>query len=408
MKRHFSSGSLLCISFFLVHLSCCIWQLRSAAAVENEGLPPSPEVPEPPPAPLQPEVRWWESISLNAFASAAWSYDFNNPSDKLTAYRSFDYTHNSFILHGVELVLQRPVERPGDFGFRVDLTYGAIARGADARGLFRDVTTNQSQDIDLQQAYATYIVPIGRGLTVDAGKFVTVVGTELIDGYDGWNDQFSRSWLFTYGPFTHLGLRLSYAFHDKVKAIFMLTNGWDNVIDNNQAKSFGLLVAVNPHPTVSFSLAYLGGPERDDNNTDFRHFLDVIVTLRLHSQLTFTMNFDYGRDQNAITAIAATGSGQAVSDASWLMAVSYLTLQAHERLKLALRGELFYDFDGFRTGTAQRLIGLTLTPELKVTRSLYARLEGRIDFSSKAVFKTADSGLRTYQPTLATNAFYVF
>src|SRR5947199_34566 len=80
----------------------------------------------------------------------------------------------------------------------------------------------------------------------------------FIDGYDGYNDNFSRSLLFTFAiPFTHTGLKLSYAFNDKIAASVMLVNGWDNVLDNNSAKSFGVSVALTPVGPLAIYVNYI-------------------------------------------------------------------------------------------------------------------------------------------------------
>jgi hypothetical protein len=384
---------------------------------ETAPTPPSPSpaalLPPPPPPPAPPAVeaterKWWQTISFNAFASLAYQYNFNDPPSGTTQFRSFDYQHNSFMVHGVELVVQKPVEKKGDFGFRLDFTYGNIARGSTARGLFRDPATGQSQDIDLQQAYGSYIIPIGRGLRLDIGKFVTIVGAELIPGYDGWNDHFSHSWLFTYGPFTHTGLKLTYSFHDWFAVTAALLNGWDNVIDNNKAKSFGVIFSFTPHPMFALNAGYMGGPERDNNDVDFRHLVDIVATVKPHKRITLMLNVDYGRDQNAVSVLAPDGSLLSTYDASWMMAVLYFRGQVHDRVGLSLRGELFIDFDGNRTGTAQTLWSITFTPEFKITDAFYVRAEGRFDQSDTHVFEIPNMGLRRYQPTVAVNAFYIF
>ena len=86
-----------------------------------------------------------------------------------------------------------------------------------AAGFFRDAS-GKAQDFDLQQAFVSYITPVGSGLRFDAGKFVTNHGYELIDGYDGYNDNATRSFSFGYGiPFTHTGIKAAYTFSDQLR-----------------------------------------------------------------------------------------------------------------------------------------------------------------------------------------------
>jgi len=370
---------------------------------------------------------WFQQITLNAYASASYTWNFNNPQDNLNQLRAFDYDHNSFRIDAAEIVVQKAVANRGDFGFRIDIAMGAVAHVAAARGLFRDPTTGIAGDFDLQQAFASYIVPIGKGLRIDAGKFVTPVGAEFIDGYDGYNDNFSRSLLFTWAiPFTHTGLRMTYAFSDKIAATVMLVNGWDNVLDNNAAKSFGVSLALTPIGPLAIYLNYIGGPEQDNQNTHFRHLADVGIVYKPTPRWSFTVNADYGFDADAVlppavvptatdpnpmgTVDAGAGpvAGAEASNAQWAGVAAYIRCQATRRFALVLRGEAFWDFDGYRTGTAQRILEATLTPEFHVTDSFLVRADLRIDNSDQAVFQRSDGLVRHYQPTLGINALYVF
>jgi len=370
---------------------------------------------------------WFQQITINAFASASYTWNFNNPASNTNQLRAFDYDHNSFRIDAAEIVVQKAVANRGDFGFRIDVAMGAVAKVAAARGLFRDPATGVAGDFDLQQAFASYIVPLGKGLRIDAGKFVTPVGAEYIDGYDGYNDNFSRSLLFTWAiPFTHTGLRMSYAFNDKIAATVMLVNGWDNVIDNNSAKSFGVSLALTPVGPLAIYINYIGGPERDHQDTDFRHLVDVGIVFKPRPRWSFTLNADYGMDTNAVTpppmvpttmdpsvtpsgaADAGEIAGAAATNAQWVGVAAYIRCQATKRFALVLRGEAFWDFDGYRTGTAQRILEATLTPELRVTDSFLVRADLRIDNSDQAVFQRSDGLLRHYQPTIGINAIYVF
>src|SRR5674476_1529148 len=94
--------------------------------------------------------------------------------------------------------------------------------------------SSRGQDVDLQQAFVSWIAPVGSGLRLDAGKFVTHFAYEVIDGYDGYNDNATRSFLFGFAiPYAHTGLNASYTFSDQIAGMVMLVNGWDNAKDNN-------------------------------------------------------------------------------------------------------------------------------------------------------------------------------
>jgi hypothetical protein len=200
---------------------------------------------------------------VNGLVSASYVGNFNAPPSGTNQFRVFDTRSDTFALDVAELVVQRSVSAPGDAGFRIDLTFGSLVpKVTAAAGLFRD-ENGVAGSFDLQQAYFSYIAPAGRGLRIDAGKFTTYLGYEVIEGYDGYNDNHSHSFLFGYAqPITHTGLRVSYPFSGAVSAQAYLVNGWDNAVDNNTGKSIGAQLTLTPSPRLSVLLNYLGGPEQ--------------------------------------------------------------------------------------------------------------------------------------------------
>src|SRR6478609_729005 len=178
--------------------------------------------------------KWFDEIAVNAFVSTAYEYNENRPTTGTTSYRVFDFIDNSFNLDVAELVVQIAPVKPNDAGFRVDFAAG---------NSIPQVTKSQDQAVaqfDLQQLFVSYIAPVGSGLRFDMGKYVTHMGYEVIEGYDGYNDNYSRSILFGYAiPFTHTGVKASYAFSSKVSGMIEVVNGWDLVHDNNRSKSVG-------------------------------------------------------------------------------------------------------------------------------------------------------------------------
>jgi hypothetical protein len=337
------------------------------------------------------------AFKVNAFASVWYSYNTNEPPSGLNQYRVFDYDDAAIKLEVGELVFQRTTPNAGNVGFRMDLTAGqTLPRVAAASGLFRDPDTGEAENFDLQQAYVTWNAPVGRGLRVDFGKYVTHLGYEVIQGYDGWNDNFSRSLLFGYTiPFTHTGLKMTYA-GEKASVTAMVVQGWDNVEDNNGGKSIGAQVLLTPSQTVSFYLNWMGGPERADSS-DRRDVFNPILVLK-PGRFVLAADYVYGHEKNTF--------GPAL-DATWQGLAGYVRLNPSSRVGLTVRGEWMDDEDGARTGVAQTLKEVTFTPEVRVWRGFYLRGEVRHDLSDQSVFED-ESGMKKSQTTFALNAFYTF
>jgi hypothetical protein len=344
------------------------------------------------PAPVPP------AIEVHAFVSTSFSYGFNQPPSRANQLRVFDYDDDMFRIDEVELVALRSVAAPGELGFRVDFTAGAVSRVVASRGLFRD-SSGEGQDIDLHQAFVSYVAPIGRGLRLDAGKFVTGLGYEVIEGYDGWNDNATHSFLFGYAiPFTHTGVRAAYSLSPAVAAMVMVANGWDDVQDNNRGKTVHLQLGFTPSPRLAVYLNGIAGPEQNNDDVHFRDVVDVVATWKPTDHVGFGLNGDWGRE-----TAAAAGGRMAV----WRGAAVYLRLASERTLALSVRAEVFDDRDGTRTGTAQTLGEVTLTPELRLGSSVVVRSDLRVDHSDRPEFDSRRGPVQS-QPTASLNVLYHF
>ena len=93
-----------------------------------------------------------------------------------------------------------------------------------------------SFDFALEQALVKFRIPVGNGLDIYAGKFVTFLGYEVIECPA--NPNFSRGLLFTNAiPLTHTGVYADYKFNDTVEAKFGVVDGWNNSQSTNSADS---------------------------------------------------------------------------------------------------------------------------------------------------------------------------
>jgi Putative beta-barrel porin-2, OmpL-like. bbp2 len=341
--------------------------------------------------------KWFDELAINAFVSTAYEYNANRPTNGASSYRVFDFSDNSFNLDVAELVVQIAASKPNDAGFRVDF---------DAGNSIPQVTKTQDQtaaQFDLKQAFASYIAPLGSGLRFDVGKFVTHLGYEVIEGYDGYNDNYSRSVLFGYAiPFTHTGVKVSYAFSSKVAGMVEVVNGWDLLRDNNHSKSVGAQLSLTPIAPLSVLLNWIGGPELPNNNHSNRNVFDLVAILKPTNSLTLGLNGDYGKENG--TSLVNPGS-----EATWKGIAGYGTLALTNKFSVALRGETFHDEDGVRlgTGTNATLSEGTLTPAFKFTDHVLVRGEVRYDKANQPIL-TKRGSLADKQTTIGANVIFVY
>ncbi|MFO1009603.1 MAG: porin [Planctomycetota bacterium] len=328
----------------------------------------------------QKPTRWIDSIRFNAFAEASWSHGFNRPDSGRNTLRVFDLDDDEVALDVAEFVAQRAAADAGEFGFRVDAVTGThVPKVSAASGLFRDSDTGEAHDFDLQQLFVSWVAPVGSGLKLDVGKFVTPFGYEVIEGYDGWNDNQTRGFLFGYGmPFTHTGVRAGYTFDEHVAGSLYVVQGWDDWTDNNGAKSIGAQLALTPAPDWTVYLNALGGPEQADDSHDQRFLYGATASWKTTEALTLSLDSLYGTED---------GAGAGGGDASWYGAAAYARYRFSETFALAFRAETFTDADGARTGVDQTLRSFTVTPEWRAGEHVLLRGDLRTDGSSDDVFE---------------------
>src|SRR3989475_1483674 len=164
--------------------------------------------------------------------------------------RVFDSQNNSFDLHQFGLSVSK-LPRQG-FGGLVNVTVGSDAQVIHS---FPEPAGGGSM-FDVTQAYAQYA---GRELTLIAGKYATLHGTEVI--WSPSNTNVSRSILFGAIPFTHTGVRATWALSDTVSLIAGVNNGWDQLTDSNRGKTAELGATLNPIKPLSITLSGYSGQE---------------------------------------------------------------------------------------------------------------------------------------------------
>ncbi len=330
---------------------------------------------------------------VSGFVDMYYSQNFNNPATRSSGLRSFDWASNQFGLNLVELVVDRAIDPNNSrTGYHVALGFGQAmnaVNGSDPGGL--------SFDQYLKEAYFSYLAPIGKGLQIDAGKFVTPHGEEVIETKDDFN--YSRGLLFSYAiPYFHFGLRAKYTFNDKYSITGYLVNGWNDVLDNNSGKTYGLTFGWNPTKKIGIVQNYMTGPEETNVNTNRRELYDTVVSYALSNKFTTVLNYDYGHGDR-IAGVA--------NPVYWTGIAGYLRYAFNKRVTLTNRYEYYNDHYGFTTGTAQHLHESTTTLERLIANHIISRIEVRHDISNRPVFLKG-TNLIGSQTTLAAGFVYMF
>jgi len=365
-----------------------------------------PAKPAAPTAPALADVLAASGVEVHGYVDAAYSYLSGTGIFRSgTADRVFDTEPNSFNLHQAALTIDyQPKE---GFGGLVNLTAGRDARVIAAAG---EATSN----FDVTQAFAQYAYG---PLTVIGGKFITLAGAEVINSTQDTN--YSRSILFGYAiPFTHTGVRLTYAASDQLSLIVGVNNGWDQLQDQNKQKTAELGVSFIPSKLFSLAVQGYSGVEQlaggafiGAGTHGVRDLIDAVATYNATSQLTFILNADWGSQDNFTSLV----NGAPIK-AKWDGVAAYANYQANDQWRLSVRAEYFDDKDGYRTGVIQKWKEGTLTLAYLPTKFIELRGEVRYDKSDSSAFVKDSTflsglpgvGVSDNQTSVGVEAIYKF
>jgi hypothetical protein len=353
-----------------------------------------------------------KGLKFGGLVYSSYTYNFNEPNSRNNSTRIFDTRHNDFSFDMLQLQISK--ESDEGIGFATVLDFGETIPGlaSDWDGDGDLSNTEETNNIEVQEAYLTYNIPVFNGIQMKAGKFVTLIGAEVLEA--PYNYNVSRSYMFGLAiPFTHTGILFSHQFTDQIGLTAGVVNGWDNVVDNNDGKSFLGQLALEPFDGLSVLFNGIIGPEQTDNDEATRSVFDTVVTYSPVENLEFNLNYDFGQEGKA-----ALDGG----DATWQGVAGIVSIggamfdPGWEPFSLAVRGEWFSDKDGARTQTAQDLWEVTTTAKWQLTQHVQLRLEYRHDGSSDRVFeqdrlRSGNSPVtrsQRGQDTLAAEVAYLF
>ena len=288
----------------------------------------------------------------------------------VSAPRVFDNQNNSFVLHQLGLSISKQPKE--GFGGLVNFTTGKDAPVINS-GNPNDPPASQ---FDLTQAYAQY----ARGkLTLIAGKFVTLQGSEVI--WSPTNPNISRSILFGAIPFTHTGVRGAWAVNDQVSLYAGLNNGWDQLTDSNRAKTVELGASLTPIKPLAIVVSDYYGKEPVAGGDGKRNSFNAVASYAISDPLSVGVEY--------LTVSQEQPSGAKPKYSGVALYGSYMFTPKYRGV---LRFESFNDNDGLHFGTAgQKYKEVTVTGAYLPADNFEMRAEVRRDTATNPVFSDFDT-----------------
>lgn len=339
-------------------------RIHIAALVTAAGAAPAAALADSPVTTLT-QILTNSGITESGYIAASY-YD----SSGYNTYHQFDTSHDSFQLD--QAGLQLAYQPKSGFGGVVDVIAGEDAKIVDAA----ESAGASANSLDILQGYAQYA---NGNLTLQAGKFTTLAGAEVIA--PSGNTNFSRSLLFYGEPMTHTGFRATYALTGTLSVIAGVNNGWNYTKIDYGSKTGELGIAYNPNKYFALTAQMYAG--KDPIYGAERTFFDTVATFNATSALSFVLSYDWGKQE---TAPVTYDEGLIGGD--WEGVAGYVNYQINTQWRVSFRAEYLDDKDGTTliTGTPQDLKEATLTFGYDPVASFELRLEGRYDTSTQQTF----------------------
>ena len=279
--------------------------------------------------------------------------------DKLDAPASSFANLNGFALGMVNVKAEQSTSQGG---FVADLVFGP--RGTDA--VFASPYYSATGNI-VNQLYAYWNA--SEKLTLTLGNFNTFLGYEVISPVD--NFHYSTSYLFSYGPFSHTGLKADYALSDDQSLMVAIMNPTDLTEMNDvDLYTYGLQYGFK-----GTYLNFLYGKQAVDADATFQ--ADLTGSYELSDKFSLGLNASYNETINA---------------GGFYGAALYPAIAIKDGFDAGLRVEYFKELEagGVAYGASNSVIDATLTTSY-TTKDLRLIAELRLDQSSTAQFNSMTS-----------------
>lgn len=263
-------------------------------------------------------------------------------------------------------------------GFVADLVFGP--RGEDATFLSPFLRPEGSSNI-VNQLYVYWNV--SENFTLTFGNFNTFLGYEVISPVSNFN--YSTSYLFSYGPFSHTGIKADIALSDDASLMLAVMNDTD---------------ATEYNPTGDYALgAQLGFKDQ---------FLNVLLDPSFF-EIDYTGGFDLS--DNVFLGLNAAYLSVEGDGPGFYGVALYPQFATSDNFSIGLRGEYFAEDGGFGAIGSDvedsNAFVATLTGSYSIN-NLIIKPEIRLDIASDEAFIDNDLAAKKSLGSFVLAAIYSF
>ena len=276
------------------------------------------------------------------------------------------------------------------FSFTADLGVGKRAKefSYNDKGILSSI----------KQLYASY--QLTDWMKITGGTWATHVGYEVVDPYV--NRNYSMSYMFSYGPFLHTGLKSDFNF-GKSGLMVGISNPTDyrkSPSPNKKALLFQYSYAFSDDAKIY--LNYVGG-QRPTDEAKIRQF-DVVFTDKINDEISVGFN-------GTINSTTLKSGGKYMDASTWSGAALYLNIDPWEKVGFTQRFEVFNDknqLSGLSTSAyGGTIFTNTISANIKFGPMVIIP-EYRIDKCSNQVFHQKNGSESNFESSFVLAAYLKF
>lgn len=303
-----------------------------------------------------------KTTTLSGFVDVYYRFNLANPSKTsgvFNNYTSFTNSQNSFELGMASVKLEH---NAGKVGVVADVGFGKRAEEFS----YNDANTRFA----IKQANVTYAPD--EHIRFTAGSWATHVGYEVVDPI---NRNYSMSYMFSYGPFAHIGVKTELSIGNSALMI-----GIANPTDLKSADfSKKFFIAQYSFVTADERFkSYLNFQKGQANDSLKTQQIDLVTTTTLSDK--FSMGFN-----GTLVHSKYRLNGKFDPTADWWGTALYLNFDPTSTVSFTLRGEYFSDERAASGGAfGANIFATTLSANLKV---------GELTIIPELRFDNATSGI---------------
>jgi len=358
-----------------------------------------------------------KGVKLSGYVDAGYSYNFAGSAGQSTVNSravTDSAARGDFNLYAFKIALEKALtsENKAQAGFRADVIIGEDANYLKNRDTSGQNAINNteidSNSLYLEQAYAQFRVPVGNGWDWKVGKFVSILGYEVIERPANMNITYGLLFQNAY-TFNYTGVLTSYRFDDYLDAKLGVANGANsdnNTTVNNNGDAVSVLASLNvtaPGGNANWSNNFVWETgAANDTAVSTTASTYPVTGANNPSGAMYTYNSwgnwapKFADDKwllsfDSVLGTYSPGNGPAGGATTWYGAGLYSKYQFNDWFYLAGRGEYFGSDNLNKFTTAGNGRGsvswwaYTLTAGFNVIDNLLIRGEYRLDWGTNLV-----------------------